>query len=264
MRGPPAFDTSSVKMWEYGGAHFPEDQLVALEQRFGGEVHGIWGMTECTAPVTSSFTTRRKSGSAGRALGGLRIIGPDGAELAAGETGELWVSGPSLMLGYYGMPEETKQVLVDGWLRTGDLARLDADGDLFLTGRMEIIIRGGETSYPEEIESVIVGSEGVQTCAVVGLPNELLGEEAVAFVQVRLGADRDLVVEDVRRACRENLTAYKVPRIEVVSESRGPRSARSGSPCASTARTRSSWRAHRRRRPACGFAGHQPPDAARC
>ncbi|MCX5742615.1 MAG: alpha/beta fold hydrolase [Proteobacteria bacterium] len=215
------FDTSSAKIWMYGGASLPEEQAKAIERRFGCSVHVAWGLTETSAPNTfTELAGRRKPGSCGRPSEGnlLRIVGPEGRDRPVGERGEVWASGPQIVSGYLGMPEETKQVLTDGWLHTGDLGWLDGDGDLFLVGRSkDIIIRGGENVYPEEVESVIAGHPAIVTCAVVGLPNDLLGEEVVAFVVVNHG-DRERVIDEVRRLCGDNMTAYKVPRFEVLDE----------------------------------------------
>ncbi|NLT04898.1 MAG: AMP-binding protein, partial [Solirubrobacterales bacterium] len=164
--------------------------------------------------------------SCGRALVGveLRVCGEDGAELASGEVGEVRVRSEKTMTGYWRRPEQTAEVLRDGWLCTGDLGQLDERGYLTLAGRArDLIISGGVNVYPSEIERVLGGCPGVREAAVVGTPDREWGEAPVAFVV----ADGPLDPEALRAACAERLARLKVPRrFEVVAEL--PRTAANG------------------------------------
>ena len=121
----------------------------------------------------------------------------------------MWVRGPSVMLGYHGLPEATAAALRDGWYRTGDLARRDADGNLFVTGRhQELIIRGGEKIHPAEVEEALRSVPGVADVAVTGRPHEVLGEVPVAFV---VPGPEGFDPAAGYAACRERLSYYKVP-----------------------------------------------------
>ena len=135
----------------------------------------------------------RPYGSCGLPMPGLavRLVDPaTGADAPPGGEGELWVRGPNVMRGYHNKPEQTADVLVDGWYRTGDLARADVHGYLTISGRTkEMIIRGGENIYPAEVENALLGAPGVADAAVVGRPHADLGEVPVAFVVADPGAD---------------------------------------------------------------------------
>lgn len=226
MEHPEAarFDVSSVKYWVYGASAFPEEQRRALERQFGGRVDGAYGLTETSGLVaTTEHVDAPKPNSAGcvskRSDFSLRVAGDDGAEAATEEVGELWIKGSGVARGYLGAPEATDERFVDGWLRTGDLARVDRDGELFIVGRIkDVISRSGENVYPGEIEDVILGHDAVVNAAVVGLPNELLGEEVVAFVALSVGAETDAVLDELAARCRENLAAYKRPRFEIIDD----------------------------------------------
>ena len=130
----------------------------------------------------------RRLGSVGTVLEGLevRVLGPDGISMQTGQTGEIAVRGPTLMLGYLGLPEATAEAIPDGWLRTGDIGYLDQDGYLFLTDRKkDLIIRGGENISAREIEEVLCEHPLVVDAAVVGAPDAVYGEVVAAFVVLR-------------------------------------------------------------------------------
>jgi long-chain acyl-CoA synthetase len=125
--------------------------------------------------------------------------------------GEVCVRGDNVMLGYYRMPEETARVLRDGWLHTGDMGRLDADGFLYIVERKkDLIIRGGFNIYPREVEEVLYAHGAVAEAAVVGRPDPLMGEEAVAFVVLRSG--QSVTAEALIAFCQERLARFKCPR----------------------------------------------------
>ena len=197
-----------------GGAPLDPTLKQEVEATFGLPLHHGYGMTEYAG---SLFITRidrpRSDTSAGEIVAGaeLRIIDENGNVLPAGSPGEIWVRGPGTMLGYYKSPDATAAVLrPDGWLNTGDVGRVDADGALFIVGRTkDLIIRSGFNVYPIEVESVINSFPGVRMSAVVGRDTADHNEEVVAFVEVNPGARLDL--EALRSYLKDRLSPYKRP-----------------------------------------------------
>jgi len=173
-----------------------------------------YGLSEGTCASTiNPVSGIRKAGTVGLPFPGqdLRIVDPDGNEVPQGEPGEVVVRGPNVMRGYLGRPADTAAVIVDGWLHTGDIGKVDADGYLSLVGRFkEMIIRGGENIYPKEIEDVLAADPAVLEAAVIGVPDDTWGEVVVAFVQPRPGSTID--VEELKRRCAESLSGYKRPK----------------------------------------------------
>jgi acyl-CoA synthetase (AMP-forming)/AMP-acid ligase II len=191
-----------------------------VERLFGQPLHYGYGLSEYAGSV---FLTRtgspRTDTSAGHAVEGgeARIVGPDGNEVAQGGTGEIWLRGPGLMLGYFRDSAATAQVMrPGGWYATGDLGRFGEDGALFVVGRLkEMIIRSGFNVYPAEIEAVIGRFEGVHLCAVIGVPEADGNEQVVAFIELKPGAALDEAA--LRTHLAENLSPYKRPaRIELI------------------------------------------------
>ncbi len=207
-----------------GGADCPEAIRSAFEAKFGLPVLATYGLSE--APTVVSIDPRggpHVAGSSGRPLPhlGVRIAGPDGATLPAGETGEVCVSAAPgderyrLMLGYWERPSATAEALAGGELHTGDVGFLDAEGNLHIRDRKSlVIIRGGANVYPAEVERVLLAAPGIAACAALGVPDERLGERVVAVVELAPGAALD---EDAVHAhCLANLAKYKVPERFVV------------------------------------------------
>ena len=159
-----------------------------------------------------------RPGSCGRAMGDtrLKVADPLGHPLPVGSVGELWAQGKANSAGYNHRPEETARVFEpDGWFRTGDLGEHDRDGYLRLVGRSkELIISGGYNVYPREVEVVLFAHPAVAEAAVIGRPDPRLGEEVVAFVVLKPGAEAD--PDDIIAYCRERLAAYKYPRQVIV------------------------------------------------
>jgi acyl-CoA synthetase (AMP-forming)/AMP-acid ligase II len=188
-----------------------------------------YGMTETSGSVAMGMGEDfiRKSASAGRALSlvEMRIEGADGAPLPAGEAGEIVVRGPMVMQGYWRQPEATAAVLSpDGWLRTGDIGYLDAEGYLFIVDRAkDMVISGGENIYCAEVEQVLAQHPCVADAALVGLPHPVLGEVPAAMVQLRPGAG--VSAEALRAFAADRLAAFKVPERIVLRESALPRNA---------------------------------------
>ncbi|WP_456600622.1 class I adenylate-forming enzyme family protein [Blastococcus sp. SYSU DS0616] len=212
-------DTSSLRFVVCGAAPVPAELLDRCEERFGFRMVEGYGLTEGTcASACNPVDGVRKLGSVGPALPGQRIEirGEDGAPVPTGAIGEVVIAGPTVMRGYLGRPEATAETLVDGWLRTGDVGRLDDDGYLTIVDRVkDMIIRGGENIYPKEIEAVLTTVPGVLEAAVVGRPDAVLGESPVAYVS--LYPDARVTEEHLLEHCRRHLTRVKVPeRIEIV------------------------------------------------
>jgi fatty-acyl-CoA synthase len=207
-------DFSRVLRCGVGGAPSP----VPLVRTYLGKGIALtqgFGMTE-TSPLVCMQTPdqgRAKPGSAGRCAlhSELRIVGPDGVEAGADELGELWVRGPNIMPGYWRRPEANKTDFFEGWFRTGDAARLDEDGDLWIVDRWkDMYISGGENVYPAEVESVLFGHEAIADAAIVGMPDERWGEVGVAVLVVRLGTAP--TPEDIIAWCDGKLGRYKIPK----------------------------------------------------
>jgi fatty-acyl-CoA synthase len=205
----PALEVAAV-----GGAPVP---LALLEtwQRKGCELSQSFGMTEAfSVAFCPPEKAREKIGSAGHAMMHIdvRIGDEDGQELPRGGVGEIQVRGPGVTPGYWNDPDATAAAFTrDGWFRTGDAARMTADGTIYVVDRIkDMIISGGENIYPAEIENVIDSLPAVSHCAVIGVPDPQWGEAAVALVQLRAGQslDEDAVLE----RCRGQLAGFKVPR----------------------------------------------------
>jgi long-chain acyl-CoA synthetase len=205
-----------------GGASLAPETLRAFVSRFGCEVVEGYGMTETAGTVaTHRIGQRCKPGSVGTPADGmeLRVAGDGGADVPRGQTGEILVRGPGLMTGYWRNPAATADVRgEDGWFATGDMGYLDEDGYLFLVDRKkDVILRGGYSVYPREIEDVLAAHPAVLEAVALGVPDERLGEEVVAIVVPRPGCELDPVA--VREFVRERVAAYKYPRAVVVADS---------------------------------------------
>jgi len=212
--GAERFDTSSMRSWGSGAAALPLEIIEPFEKKFGGRLVEGYGLTEASPVVTSTrLSGPRKPGSVGQPIPGVdvAILDDDDRTLPAGATGEIGVRGPNVMLGYYGLPDETARTLRNGWLHTGDVGRLDVDGFLYIVERKkDLIIRGGFNVYPREVEDVLYAHPAVAEAAVVGMRDPLMGEEVCAFVVLKPGAlaDADAIVD----FCRSRLAKYKYPR----------------------------------------------------
>ena len=176
-----------IRIAHVGGAAVPAEVARDFERTFGGEVYEGYGLTEVSGIGTTYVAGQeRKVGSVGKPLGDteLRIVSLEGEPLPAGEVGEVEFRGPSVIPGYWENPEATAEAIdADGWLATGDLGYLDEDGYLFLVDRKkDLILRGGYSVYPREVEEALYEHPDVLEAAVIGLPDETLGEEVAAVV----------------------------------------------------------------------------------
>ncbi|HYD74138.1 MAG TPA: long-chain fatty acid--CoA ligase [Candidatus Binatia bacterium] len=221
-------DLSHVRAWGCGGAPLA-DVLVERFAAKGARVCNGYGMTETgpTAFVAAPEDALTKVGSVGKPqmLLDVRIVGADGRDVAEGETGEIWMRGPGLTPGYWQRPEETAKAFTpDGWLKSGDLGRRDADGCYYVAGRIkEMYISGGENVYPAEIENVLARHPAVQEAAVVGVADEKWGEVGCAFVMLKSDA-LPVGGGELIQFCRSNLAGFKTPK-QVVFVSDFPRTA---------------------------------------
>ncbi|MGO4812272.1 AMP-binding protein [Cupriavidus sp. 2MCAB6] len=208
-------DLSRVRFCRSASAPLPPSQHRAFEDAFRIGVIETMGLTETAAPCFTNplEPSQRKIGSPGRAFGNeVTIVNAEGNVVASGEAGEILVRGPNVMKGYYKSPEETATTLTaDGWLHTGDLGYLDADGFVFVTGRIkELIIKGGENIAPREIDEALLKHPAVLEAAVVGVPDEHYGQELMACIVFKPG--ERCTEDELRSFCRNELGAYKTPR----------------------------------------------------
>ena len=208
-------DFAQLRLASSGGASLPAEVIRAFQERFGVQVREGYGLSETSGWATSTpHDQEPKVGAVGRAVPGmqLEIRDPEGRPVPAGEVGEVWVSGPIVMKGYWRRPEATAEAIRDGWLRTGDLGTLDEDGDLRIVDRLkELIIRGGYNVYPREVEEVLYQHPDIVEAAVIGVADPTYGEEVAAAIVLRDGAT--LSTEELRSWAKERLSAYKVPHL---------------------------------------------------
>jgi long-chain acyl-CoA synthetase len=209
-----AADVPGLRVAHVGGSPLAPETLEAFASRFGCPVLEGYGMTETGGGVVSHVLGQRcKPGSVGTPAPGVELR----IDVIEGDVGEVLLRGPSLFRGYWNNPAATGEALDgEGWFRTGDVGYLDEDGYLFLVDRMkDVILRGGYTVYPREVEDVLYEHPSVLEATVVGVPDETLGEEVVALVVPRAGGCDP---EDVKEFVRARIAAYKYPRLVVVTD----------------------------------------------
>jgi long-chain acyl-CoA synthetase len=209
------YDVSSVQLCSSGGSAMPVELLRGFEEAFGCKILEGYGLSE-SSPV-ASFNHRdreRKPGSIGTPIRNvqMRVVDDDDHEVAQGEVGEIVIRGYNVMKGYWERPEATAETIIDGWLHTGDMGRVDEDGYFYVVDRKkELIIRGGYNVYPREIEEVLYEHPAVREAAVVGVPHDEYGEEIGAAVALKDGATA--TPDELRDFVREQVAAYKYPRV---------------------------------------------------
>jgi acyl-CoA synthetase (AMP-forming)/AMP-acid ligase II len=215
LSGFERHDVSSLRYVTQAGAAMTPALAARLQSAFpSARLFVMYGQTEATARLAylPPDDLKRKVGSAGKAIPGveLRILGPDGAELPRGATGEIVARGDNVMQGYWRDPEQTARVLRPTGLHTGDLGRMDEEGFIFIVGReSEMIKSGAHRISPREIEEVIQGADGVRDCAVLGVPDEQLGQAILAVVVAAPGHEIDR--QRLLRHCLNELPRYKLP-----------------------------------------------------
>jgi fatty-acyl-CoA synthase len=212
-----SFDLSSLRTGIMAGSPCPIETMKRVMSRMHlSEITIAYGMTE-TSPVSFQSATDdpldKRTATVGRVAPHLeaKVVDALGNTLGIGETGELWTRGYSVMRGYWDDDVRTREAIVDGWMRTGDLATIDADGYCNIVGRLkDMLIRGGENIYPREVEEFLFRHPKIQSVQVFGVPDEKYGEEVCAWIVVRPG--ETLTEEDVRAYCQGQIAHYKVPR----------------------------------------------------
>ena len=212
-------DTSSLRLVVCGAAPMPAELIARVERTLGVVLVEGYGLSEGTCASTlNPYDGVRKPGTVGVPLPGqdVRVVDNARNPLPLGERGEVVIRGANVMRGYLNRPDDTAKTIVDGWLHTGDVGIFDESGYLRIVDRIkDMIIRGGENIYPKEIETVLYGHDGLLEAAVVGRPDDVLGEVAVAYVALRPGAD--VSADELHELCADRLAKYKRPvAIEVL------------------------------------------------
>lgn len=213
-------DLSSLRMLSCGGSPVPTPLIAKFQERGLTFLQG-YGMTEA-APGTLFLDAEHavsKAGSAGvpHFFSDVRVVRPDMTPVDVDEPGEVVVRGPHVMPGYWGLPEETAAVFADGWFRSGDAARVDEDGYVFIVDRIkDMIISGGENIYPAEIEDQLLAHPDVVECAVIGVPDDKWGEVPRAVVVPREGSTLD--ADGVLASLAGRLAKYKIPKSVVIAD----------------------------------------------
>ncbi|MDM7999227.1 MAG: long-chain-fatty-acid--CoA ligase [Dehalococcoidia bacterium] len=211
---PKEYDLSSMKWWTSGSAALAPQTWHDFREKFGFEIINAWGMTEtgttgsCCPPDES-----KKVGSIGRASPRvqLKVVDSNGREVPQGQQGEIIVKTPAAMTGYWNRPQDTAEVVDDGWVRSGDIGYVDEDGFYFITDRKkDIIIKGGENISPREIEEVIMTHPAVSEAAVVGVKDKVYGEEIKAFVVAKPGMR--VTSQELQDHCCASLKKFKTPK----------------------------------------------------
>ncbi|MEG9194814.1 MAG: long-chain fatty acid--CoA ligase [Candidatus Methanoglobus sp.] len=215
--GREKYDLSSIRACISGAAPLPVELKKKFEEATGGKLVEGYGLSE-TSPVTHAnpIYGLNKAGSIGIPLPDTLavVIDDEGNVLPPGHVGELAIYGPQVMKGYWKMESETAKVLVNGWLLTGDMAKMDEDGYFYIVERKkDMIIAGGYNIYPREVEEVLYEHPAVLEAAVIGVPDPYRGETVKAFIVLKPDYRGKVSAEEIIKFCRERLAAYKVPRI---------------------------------------------------
>jgi long-chain acyl-CoA synthetase len=202
-----------IKLHVSGGAPLPEETLRQFELKFGTTILEGYGLSEASPVVAVNTLQKQKPMSVGPALDGVqvKIVDENEMEVPVGAVGELIVKGPNVMKGYWNMPGLTESTLRNKWLFTGDLAKVDKDGFIYIVDRKkDLILVKGMNVYPREIEEVLYKYEGIEAAAVIGIPDENSGEVPDAYIKPKEGVNLD--VKDIKKYLHEKLANYKIPR----------------------------------------------------
>jgi len=206
---------SSLRFVISGGASLPVEVLHRFEKAYGAPIYESYGLTEFSPTcIENPFGRPTRPGSIGLPIPPfrVRIVDEDDRDVSSGAVGELVVSGSAVMKGYLNKPEATRETLRHGWLHTGDLARMDEDGYIYIVDRKkDMIIRGGYNVYPREVEEVLYAHPAVSEAAVVGVPHQDLGEEIAAAIVLKHGTKA--TADELRQLVRQEVAPYKYPRI---------------------------------------------------
>ena len=216
------FDLSSLKKIMYGASPMPEPVIVkAMEMLPNCRFYHAYGQTECAPLLTCSGPETHvfegplayKFKSCGKAVAGveLKIADENGKEVKRGEVGEIYARGPNVMLGYWRQEELTNKAIADGWMKTGDGAKMDEEGYVFIVDRVkDMIISGGENVYSTEVENTIYQMEGIVECAVIGIPDSKWGEVVHAVIRLKEGLNTS--EEQIIEYCHKNIAGFKCPK----------------------------------------------------
>ena len=224
-----SYDLSSIEVMSYGGAPAAPELVTRIKQEFPATLPGNgWGMTETSATFThigaEDYQTHPESCGIALPVCDLRIVGDQGENLPLGAIGEIWGKGPNVVKGYWKKPKETAETFVNGWVKTGDLGRLDGDGFLYIVDRKkDMLIRGGENIYCIEVEDALCAHPSIMDAGVIGRAHKILGEEPVAVVTVK--PDQSTNQAELRAFVGARLAAFKVPVMIVLLSETLPRNA---------------------------------------
>ena len=211
---PKKYDLGSMKYWFCGSAPLALETFRRFKETFGFEIIEGWGLTEAGANNSVNHPEgMKKVGSIGLPMRGteMRVVDNEGNPLPPGKEGEIVIRGPMLMKGYWNKPEETAEVLRDGWLHTGDVGYVDEDAYFWITDRKkDLIIKAGENISPRTIEEVLFKHPKVSEAAVTGMKDEVYGEEIKAFLVLKPG--QDATAEEIIEHCQKKLTSFLVPK----------------------------------------------------
>jgi long-chain acyl-CoA synthetase len=209
------FDVSTLTLCVSGGAAMPVEVLRGFDEAFDCKILEGYGLSETTGMGSFNLPDReRKPGSIGVPIGGteMKVVDDHDNEVPQSEPGEIVMRGPFVMSGYWNREDATADVMRGGWFHTGDVARVDEEGYFFIVDRKkDLIIRGGYNVYPREIEEALYEHPGVREVAVIGAPHESLGEEVVAAVALKEGAEA--TPDELRDFMKQRVAAYKYPRV---------------------------------------------------
>ncbi|MBR6887691.1 MAG: AMP-binding protein [Selenomonadaceae bacterium] len=207
-------DFKSVRFFMRGGTTLPDKIVEEFKKKFNRKIAEGYGLSEASPAVFLTTHGEERQGSCGKLLEGteVRLVDEDGNDVAPGEVGEVLVRGGQVMLGYWNNPKATAEALdADGWLHTGDVGKVDADGYYYIVSRIkEMIISMGENIYPREVEEVVYQFKGIKDAAVIGVDDKLRGQVGACFFDVQDGATVD--IRELKKFLQKNLALYKVPR----------------------------------------------------
>ena len=212
----PNTDTSSLLALSGGGAQVPPDQVLKIDEAVEtARPTTGYGMTETCGIITSLggdfYVDRPDSAGPAMPVYEAKCVDDDGNEVPLGQTGELWVRGAAVIKGYINRPDATAESITDGWLHTGDIARMDEDGFIYIVDRKkDMVLRGGENVYCVEVEAAIYRHPAVAECSVFGVPDDRLGEEVAAAVFLKAGETLD--ADALREEMAKHIAKHKLPR----------------------------------------------------